>query len=76
MPLEKPEDYPDGDTSLNYCKHCGTKDGIHPYKNLVKGMTEFMKQSQGLDEENAQKAAKDLVDNSEAVKMGVVIVEE
>ncbi|MDD3648233.1 MAG: zinc ribbon domain-containing protein [Candidatus Dojkabacteria bacterium] len=75
MPLKDKNDYPGGDTSLDYCKYCGTKDGIHSYKKLVEGMAKFLMRTQGMGEEEAKKAAKQMVDNSPAVKMGKVKVE-
>jgi hypothetical protein len=75
MPLEKPEDFPEGDTTKDYCKYCGTKDGLYPYAQLVAGMTQFMMKTQGMTEDEAKIAAKKAVDNSPAVKMGRVKVE-
>lgn len=72
MPIVKTEDYPDGDTSLDYCVHCGTKDGIYPYGQLLEGMSQFIQNSQGMEKEQAGKVAKEMIDNSEAVKVGKV----
>ncbi|MBU0976053.1 MAG: zinc ribbon domain-containing protein [Patescibacteria group bacterium] len=76
MPLKDKNDYPGGDTSLDWCKYCGTKDGIHPYKKLLEGMAKFLQQTQGMSEEESKKAAKQMVDSSPAVKMGKVKVAE
>jgi len=72
MPLVSADDYPEGcdPETTDYCKHCGTKDGLHPYKALLEGMAQFMIKTQGMDEEQAKKAAKQMVDNSSAVKSG------
>lgn len=72
MPLQKAEDYPNGNTSLEWCKFCGTEEGPHPYDQLVKGMSKFMQDSQGMDADQADKAAKATIDNSQAVKEGLV----
>jgi hypothetical protein len=70
MPLVKTEDYPEGDPSKDYCKYCGTKDGLRTYNELVAGMTQFMMKTQGMEESQAKIAAKQTVDNSVAVKSG------
>ncbi|MBD3362281.1 AraC family transcriptional regulator [Candidatus Dojkabacteria bacterium] len=72
MPLVNKDDFPGGDTSLNYCKHCGTEDSIYPYSVLVEGMKDFLMESQGMDEKQAKIAAKEMIDNSEAVKQALV----
>ena len=74
MPLVKDEDYPAGDITKDYCKHCGTEEGLHSYKDLVSGMAGFMQKSKGMEEEQAKQAAKQAVDNSEAVKSGALEV--
>lgn len=78
MPLLKDEDYPEGcdPATTDYCKYCGTKDGLHPYKQMVAGMAQFIAKTQGMDEEQAKIAAKEMIDNSPAVKMGRLKVEE
>lgn len=70
MPLLKKSDYPSGDTSKDYCKYCGNKDGLHPYEKLVKGMAKFLVTTQGMDKKEAVKAAKKIIDNCEAMKKG------
>jgi len=72
MPLQKPEDYPNANTNLEWCKYCGTEESIHHYDQLVKGMSKFMQESQGMNEDEADKAAKATIDNSPAVKEGLV----
>jgi hypothetical protein len=78
MPLKTQEDYPEGaDMEVTkHCKHCGTKEGLYAYGDLVKGMTEFMVKTQGMKEEEAKKAAKQMIDNCEAVSIGMLEVEE
>lgn len=75
MPLVKAEDYPEGDATKDYCKYCGTKDGLKSYPEILKGMTGFVMQSQGKEEAEASQIAKQMVDNSVAVKSGRLKVE-
>jgi len=70
MPLVEKEDYPEGDTSKDYCRHCGTKEGLHPYEQLVDGMSEFIQDSQGMAKEQADKAAGKVIADSVAAKSG------
>jgi len=70
MPLVEKEDYPEGDTSKDYCKHCGTKEGLHSYEELEKGMSEFIQSSQGMEKEQADKAAEEVISGSVAAKSG------
>ncbi|MBN2015769.1 AraC family transcriptional regulator [Candidatus Dojkabacteria bacterium] len=72
MPLLKDEDYPEGadQNSTDWCKHCGSKDGLKSYSEAVTGMSGFMQHTQGMSEEEAQKAAKQVIDNCPAVKSG------
>lgn len=77
MPLFKAEDYPEGanQETTDWCVHCGPKDGIFPYPAIVKGMTEFLKKTQGMADDQAKMATKEMVDNSEAVKSGRLVKE-
>lgn len=62
MPLQKPEDYPLGDTSKDFCVHCARTDGeLKSYDEALAGMTAFICQSQGLDEAAARTAAKTMM---------------
>lgn len=72
MPLNTTEDYPQGaDTKIvDWCKFCGTKDELNPYEMLVFGMSEFIKKTQGLADEQARIAATEIVQNSVAYKSG------
>ncbi len=61
MPMDKSEDFPEGDESKDYCVHCAREDGtMKSYDEVLNGMTQFIVQSQGLDREVA---------NTMAVKM-------
>lgn len=55
MPLIKPEDHAAGDESRGWCKHCGDEKGdLKPYDQVLFGMTMWMVQTQGLDEQVAK----------------------
>ena len=62
MPMTKPEDFPLGDESKDYCVHCAREDGtLESYDERLVGMTGFIMQSQGLDEGAARAAARSLM---------------
>jgi hypothetical protein len=58
MPMERPEDYPLGDESKDYCVHCARPDGsLQSYEERLAGMAAFIVATQGLAEGAARKAA-------------------
>lgn len=60
--MKSAEDYPGGDTSLDYCVHCARPDGsMRSYEEAVEGMTQFMVSSQGLDESAARNMVVDML---------------
>jgi hypothetical protein len=60
--MKRAEDYPGGDTSLDYCVHCARPDGsMRSYEEAVEGMTQFMVTSQGLDESVARNMVVDML---------------
>jgi hypothetical protein len=62
MPMNSAEDYPSGDTDLDYCVHCARPDGsMRSYDEALEGMTQFMVRTQGLDETVARGVAKDMM---------------
>lgn len=62
MPMLKPEQHAQGDTSKDYCVHCARPDGtMQSYEEQLASMTQFIIKTQGLDEETAQQTAKDLM---------------
>ena len=62
MPLEKPEHYPQRDESKAYCLHCARPDGsMKSYEEAKAGMTAFMVQTQGIDEQAAQAAVEQMM---------------
>jgi len=59
MPMTKPEDFPLGDESKDYCVHCARPDGsMQSYDERAAGMAAFIVRTQGLDEAAAFSAAK------------------
>jgi len=59
MPMAKPEDFPGGDESKDWCLHCARPDGtLKSYEEALEGMTAFMSSSQGIAETAARDAAK------------------
>ena len=60
MPMSKSEDFGGGNPENLYCLHCSNPDGsLKSYEEVFQGMTNFMMQSQNMDRETAEKAAKD-----------------
>jgi len=61
-PMEKAEDFPMGDKSKDYCLHCARPDGtMKSYEEALASMTQFMVETQGLDESVARDAAKNMM---------------
>ena len=55
MPMSKPEDYPNGDESKDYCVYCARPDGsMQSYPEKLDGMTQFIVHTQGLDAQAAR----------------------
>ena len=62
MPLRTPADHAAGDVSKTYCRHCARPDGsMKSYDEALVGMIGFLRQTQGLDEEVARTAAKQMM---------------
>jgi hypothetical protein len=60
MPMEKPEDFPLGDQSKDYCVHCARKDGsMQDYEERAASMADFIVKTQGLDPKAALAAARE-----------------
>jgi len=58
MPMTKPADYPNNDTTKNYCVHCAKPDGtMQTYDEKRASMAAFIIRTQGLDETAALRAA-------------------
>lgn len=76
MPLNGQDDYPEGADmeSTRWCKHCGTKDGLHSYDTLLEGNAAFFEKSQGMDHDQAIKASGELLNNSVAMREGILTI--
>jgi len=62
MPMKNAEDYPGGDTSLDYCVHCARPDGsMQSYDEKAASMAAFIVRTQGLDEGVALATAKEMM---------------
>ena len=60
MPMTKPEDFGGGDTANLYCIHCSKPDGsLKSYDEVLQGMIGFITNSQKLNKESAERAAKE-----------------
>jgi hypothetical protein len=58
MPMTKPEDYPNGDESKDYCRYCARPDGsMQSYDEKLQSMAVFIVRTQGLDEAAARGVA-------------------
>ena len=69
MPLEKKEDFAQGDTNAPYCQYCTDKKGqLLPYEQILKNNTDYLVESQGLTAPAALKMAKDLLREQPAWK--------
>ncbi len=59
MPMTETSDFAQGDTSKDYCLYCAKPDGsMQSYPEKLKGTTEFLIRTQGLDQEAAAQLAK------------------
>lgn len=62
MPMKNNEDFAMGDTTKDYCRFCARPDGtMQSYDEKLKGMTNFIVKTQGLDESAAAAAAKSMM---------------
>lgn len=62
MPMEKAEDFPNGDMTKEFCVHCASEDGtMKSYDEALVGMTGFIVHSQGLDETAARAMARTMM---------------
>lgn len=59
MPMSKPEDFPLGDQSKDYCSYCARPDGsMQSYEEKLDGMTEFIIRTQGFAPQAARDSAR------------------
>jgi uncharacterized glyoxalase superfamily protein PhnB len=60
MSLAKPEDFSGGNLENLNCVHCSNPDGsLKSYQEVFTGMTNFMIETQNMDKETAEQAAKE-----------------
>ena len=58
MPMQELSDYPNNDTSKNYCIHCARPDGtMMSLDEKREAMTSFIVRTQGFDEKAARGVA-------------------
>ncbi|QAA31035.1 zinc ribbon domain-containing protein [Clostridium manihotivorum] len=63
MPMEKTSDFPNGDETKNYCKHCAKPDGsMQSYEEKLESLTNFVIRTQGLSQDAANSAAKSMME--------------
>ncbi len=69
MPMEKNEDFALGNTSSAYCQYCTDKQGrLLSYEQILQANAGYLKESQGLTDQNALKMAKGLLREQPAWK--------
>ena len=62
MPLRNTEDHALGDPQKSYCRYCARPDGsLKSYDEALIGMSGFLRQTQGLDEQAATSMAKQMM---------------
>lgn len=60
MPMNEAREYAMGDVTKDYCVHCARPDGsMQNYEEKLRGMTDFIVRTQGLDPAVAERAAED-----------------
>lgn len=69
MPLRSAKDYPSGDTSKKYCIHCANEDGeMKTFSEMVESMTQFMINTQGMEQVAAREKSREMLLKNEAWK--------
>ncbi|HUX13753.1 MAG TPA: zinc ribbon domain-containing protein [Spirochaetia bacterium] len=69
MPMEKAEDFATGDESKEYCRYCARPDGsMQNYPEKLASMSGFIVKTQGLSEEAARLAAREMLSRLPAWK--------
>lgn len=62
MPMKDPADFAMGDTGRDYCVHCARPDGtMQSYEEKALSLTAFIVKTQGLDENAARAAARNMM---------------
>lgn len=69
MPMKNTEDFANGDVDKEYCRYCARPDGsMQTYDEKLKSLTNFIINTQGLEEQAANSAAKSMMANLPAWK--------
>ncbi len=69
MPMEKKEDFAQGNASSAYCQYCTDKAGqLLGYEVILKNNADYLKESQGINDAAALKMAKDMLKGQPAWK--------
>jgi hypothetical protein len=56
--MQKPEDFPQGDQTKDWCVHCARPDGsLQSYDEKLAGMSAFIQKTQGHDPQAARALA-------------------
>ena len=64
MPMTKPEDHAAGDETKGYCLHCARPDGsMQSYDEKLASMSEFLVNTQGVDQTQARDSARRMMDD-------------
>lgn len=62
MPMQKPEEFAQGDLTKDYCTYCARPDGsMQTYEEKLAGMTGFIMKTQGFDEKAAADLAREML---------------
>lgn len=58
--MRKPGDFGGKDPDNKYCRYCTNDSGqLKGYEDVLKGLTDFIVQMQGIEREQAEKAARE-----------------
>lgn len=59
MPMKEAADFPQGDTTKDYCVHCSRSDGsMQSYEEKLESLSAFIVRTQGLDAQAARETAR------------------
>lgn len=59
MPMKEAADFPQGDTTKEYCVYCALPDGsMQSFEEKLEGLSAFIVRTQGLDAQAARETAR------------------
>lgn len=62
MPMKNPEDFAMEDLKKEYCQYCACSDGtMQSYEEKLNSLTQFIVNTQGIEERAANSAAKSMM---------------